>query len=67
VYIYEPWVPAAGRGGAESDAGVEKGGDGRSGAGFRVAVVGRALLARRRPPGRAAQKTFKLIPPGLLQ
>ncbi|TGZ49830.1 Uncharacterized protein DBV15_06203 [Temnothorax longispinosus] len=40
----------AGRGGAESDAGVEKGGGGGSG---RWSTT---LLARRRPPGRAPLK-----------
>jgi len=57
----------AGRDGAESDAGVEKGGGG----GWRWRgsgeMVDNASCETEAPGPCAAQKTFKLIPPGLFQ
>jgi len=63
----------AGRGGAESNAGVEKGcsgggGDGGVGGGGAVrGMVDNASCETEAPGPCAAQKTFKLIPPGLFQ
>lgn len=65
VYIYE----AMGTGRVEG-GGIERPHD-RGVAETRIEDAGGwrflAFLARRRPPGCSAQKTFKLIPAGLLQ